>query len=64
MIDRVVVKPGGPRLRLETLVAIRWLAILGQTLAVLVVALGLGYEFHLSLCLALIAMSARRDSVY
>jgi two-component system sensor histidine kinase RegB len=58
MVERAIVKPGGPRLRLETLVAIRWLAILGQTLAVMVVAFGLGYEFHLSLCLALIAMSA------
>jgi two-component system sensor histidine kinase RegB len=57
MVDRMtMMKPGGPRLRLETLVAIRWLAILGQTLAVTVVAFVLKYEFHLSLCLALIAM--------
>lgn len=48
----------GPRLRLETLIRIRWLAIAGQTVAVLVVAFILGYEFHLSLCLALIAASA------
>jgi len=48
----------GPRLRLETLIRIRWLAIAGQTVAVLVVAFVLGYEFHLSLCLALIAASA------
>jgi two-component system sensor histidine kinase RegB len=59
MVDRMtMMKPGGPRLRLETLVAIRWLAILGQTLAVTVVAFVLKYDFHLSLCLALIAMSA------
>ncbi len=58
MVDRMYGKPGGSRLRLETLVAIRWLAILGQTLAVTVVAFVLGYEFQLALCLALIAMSA------
>lgn len=49
---------GGPRLRLETLIRVRWLAIAGQTIAVLFVALVLGYEFYLSLCLALIAASA------
>lgn len=48
----------GPRLRLETLIRIRWLAIIGQTVAVLVVSFVLDYEFHLSLCLALIAASA------
>lgn len=58
MVDKMYGKPGGSRLRLETLVAIRWLAILGQTLAVTVVAFVLGYEFQLALCLALIAMSA------
>lgn len=58
MIDRVVIKPGGPSLRLETLVTIRWLAVLGQTVALGVVALVLRYDFSLSWCLALVAMSA------
>ncbi|MFZ1815217.1 MAG: ActS/PrrB/RegB family redox-sensitive histidine kinase [Rhizobiaceae bacterium] len=49
---------GGPGLRLETLIRIRWLAVFGQTVAVFFVAYGLQYEFHLSLCLALIACSA------
>ncbi|MEC9344414.1 MAG: ActS/PrrB/RegB family redox-sensitive histidine kinase [Pseudomonadota bacterium] len=48
----------GTALRLETLIRIRWLAVIGQTLAVLLVAYLLGYDFHLSLCLALIAASA------
>jgi two-component system sensor histidine kinase RegB len=47
-----------PSLRLETLVTIRWLAIVGQTIAVSVVAFLLKYSFPLSACLGLIAMSA------
>lgn len=35
--------PGGGRVRLRTLTTIRWLAILGQSLALAVVHLGLGY---------------------
>jgi len=49
---------GGPSLRLDTLIRIRWMAVTGQTAAVLFVAFVLRYEFHLSLCLALIAASA------
>jgi two-component system, sensor histidine kinase RegB len=45
-------------LRLETIVLIRWLAVAGQVSAVFFVAFVLGYEFYLSLCLALIAASA------
>ncbi len=48
----------GKNLRLETLVNIRWLAIGGQTLAVLVVWLYLGFSFSPELCLLLIAASA------
>ena len=36
------------RLRLRTLVAIRWAAVLGQAVAVLVVELGLGFELPLA----------------
>ena len=49
---------GGPNLRLETLIRIRWLAVVGQTVSVLFVAFYLKYDFYLSLCLALIAASA------
>lgn len=45
-------------LRLETLIRIRWLAVLGQTAAVLFVHFGMQFELQLLLCLALIAMSA------
>jgi two-component system, sensor histidine kinase RegB len=46
------------RLRLVTLIRLRWLAVTGQSLAVLVVAYGLGFPMPVSLCFALIALSA------
>ena len=46
------------RVRLQTLVLLRWLALAGQLLAVLIVNLGLGYSLPLGLCLAAIAASA------
>jgi two-component system sensor histidine kinase RegB len=52
---------GGPqrgRLRLRTLVAQRWLAIAGQTAAVVIVGFGLGYHLPWALCFTLIALSA------
>jgi two-component system sensor histidine kinase RegB len=51
---------GLPRnpIRLRTLVRLRWLAVIGQTTAVLVVSLVLGYELPFSPCLAVIALSA------
>lgn len=44
-------------LRLQTLVLLRWLAIGGQTIGVLFVALGLGFPVPLLECLGLIALS-------
>lgn len=46
------------RVRLQTLVLLRWLALAGQLLAVLIVNLGLGFPLPLGLCLAAIAASA------
>jgi two-component system, sensor histidine kinase RegB len=46
------------RLRVETLVRLRWLAVAGQTAAVLTCAYGLGFPLPLGLCLAVIAASA------
>jgi two-component system, sensor histidine kinase RegB len=50
----------GPQnpIRLRTLVRLRWLAVIGQTLAVLIVSLVLGYKMPLQACLAVIALSA------
>jgi two-component system, sensor histidine kinase RegB len=45
-------------LRLRTLVRLRWLAVIGQSVAVLVVALVLQYPMLLGACLGLIALSA------
>jgi two-component system, sensor histidine kinase RegB len=45
-------------LRLSTLVRIRWLAVIGQTIAVFVVSFGLGFPLHLPFCLSLIGLSA------
>ncbi len=52
------VLPGSWRpMRMATLVGLRWLAVIGQTVGVLVVAWGLGYPLPLFQCLALIALS-------
>jgi two-component system sensor histidine kinase RegB len=50
--------PGNWRpLRLATLVGLRWLAIIGQTVGVLFVDWGLGYPLPLVECLSVIALS-------
>lgn len=46
------------RLRLNTLIRLRWLAIVGQSVTVLLVAYWLNYPMPVSLCFALIACSA------
>ncbi|TIU21489.1 MAG: sensor histidine kinase, partial [Mesorhizobium sp.] len=38
------------RLRLNTLIRLRWLAIVGQSIAVLVVAYGLKFPLPVSMC--------------
>ncbi|MBS7539671.1 ActS/PrrB/RegB family redox-sensitive histidine kinase [Ancylobacter lacus] len=45
-------------LRLDTLVRLRWLAVSGQTLAILVVQLVLGFSLPIGACLAVVALSA------
>ena len=55
--------PASPNLRLETLVKIRWLAILGQTAAVLIVWRVLEFSLSPSFCLVLIAISAILNAV-
>ncbi len=48
----------GRNVRLHTLVRLRWLAVIGQTTAVLVVYLGLDFELPILACLAVIALAA------
>lgn len=45
-------------LRLKTLVRLRWLAIVGQSVTVVLVAYGMDFALPVSLCFALIACSA------
>jgi two-component system sensor histidine kinase RegB len=47
-----------PSLKLDTLVRLRWLAVAGQTVALVVVAGILEYPLPLGWCLALVALSA------
>ena len=56
--DRVEVDQAESRLRLQTIVRLRWFAVVGQLLAVSIVQFGLQFEFPFGLCLLLIAASA------
>jgi two-component system sensor histidine kinase RegB len=48
----------GRSVRLDTLVRLRWLAVIGQTTAVLVVYWGLDFELPIWACLSVIALAA------
>ena len=50
--------PQRRNVRLDTLVRLRWLAVIGQTTAVLVVYYGLDFDLPIWACLAVIALSA------
>ncbi len=56
--ERLEVEQVESRLRLLTIVRLRWFAVIGQLLAVSVVHFGLGFEFPFGFCLLLIAASA------
>lgn len=55
---RVLAEVSESRLRLQTIVRLRWFAVLGQLLAVLVVYLGFRFPLPIGYCLLLIAVSA------
>ncbi|MCW5697113.1 MAG: ActS/PrrB/RegB family redox-sensitive histidine kinase [Bauldia sp.] len=46
------------RIKLDTLIGIRWIAVAGQTAAILTVGLGLGFPMPVGLCFAVVALSA------
>jgi two-component system sensor histidine kinase RegB len=50
--------PHDSRLRMQTIVRLRWFGVLGQLGTVLAVYFGLGYDLPLGWCLLLIALSA------
>lgn len=54
---------GESRLRLRTLVRLRWVAVFGQTLTVLAVYFGFGFTLPLIACLAVIGLSALSNIV-
>jgi two-component system, sensor histidine kinase RegB len=60
MTDRIVVPSTLPQspVRLRTLVRLRWLAVIGQAAAVLIVSMVLGYSLPFSACLGVISLSA------
>src|SRR4030081_3518515 len=51
-------RPNGRSVRLDTLVRLRWFAVIGQTNAVLVVYVGLDYDLPIWACLSVIALAA------
>ena len=55
--NRALLRGNWRPLRLATLVGLRWLAVIGQTIGVLFIAWGLGYPVPLVECLSLIALS-------
>lgn len=56
--DRLPTDIWDSRLRLQTTVRLRWFAVIGQTLAVALIAFGLRFSLPLGPCLAFIACSA------
>jgi two-component system sensor histidine kinase RegB len=56
--SRLLSEASESRLRLQTIVRLRWFAVLGQLIAVLVVYLGFRYPLPIGYCLLLIAVSA------
>ena len=53
----------GQSLRLETLIRVRWVAVVGQTAAVMFVWFALQFDFWPLACLALVALSALLNAV-
>jgi two-component system, sensor histidine kinase RegB len=54
----VLFDPVDSRLRLHTIVRLRWIAVLGQLVAIGVVYFGLGFTLPIGTCLTVIALSA------
>jgi two-component system sensor histidine kinase RegB len=55
---RMLLDPADSRLRLQTIVRLRWFAVLGQITAVTIVSVGFRFELPVGYCLAFIAVSA------
>ncbi len=57
-LERGRLGDGESRLRLQTIVRLRWLAVMGQLVALTVVFFGLGFPLPIGFCLGIIALSA------
>ncbi len=55
---RITATPASRRVKLDTLVGLRWLAIAGQATAIVVIGIGLRFPMPMALCFALVALSA------
>jgi two-component system sensor histidine kinase RegB len=58
ILERIAGGPHESRLRMQTIIRLRWFGVTGQLLTVLFVRYGLGYQFPVGPCIALIAISA------
>lgn len=56
--QRVLADPVNNRLRLATIIRLRWVAVLGQFAAISIVSFGLGFYVPIGACLTVIALSA------
>jgi two-component system sensor histidine kinase RegB len=56
--QRLLADPANSRLRLHTIVRLRWIAVLGQLAAISLVSFGLGFYVPIGACLTVIALSA------
>jgi two-component system, sensor histidine kinase RegB len=56
--DRGSLEATESRLRLQTIVRLRWFAVLGQAIAVVLVFFGFGFQLPIGWCLLLISVSA------
>jgi len=57
-VPRHRIQKSTSRLRLQTIVRLRWIAVIGQFFTVLFVHYAMGFKLPLAICLAAIAMSA------
>ncbi|HRQ27369.1 MAG TPA: sensor histidine kinase, partial [Hyphomicrobium sp.] len=57
-VERKILTGSDSRLRLLTIVRLRWLGVFGQIIAVSIVYFGLGFDLPVGPCLIVIAVSA------
>jgi two-component system, sensor histidine kinase RegB len=56
--QRILADPVNSRLRLHTIIRLRWIAVIGQLAAISIVSLVLGFYVPIGACLTVIALSA------